>query len=189
MIKDAVLELLRSRNAKPGESVEFSWFCFQVCGTATQLDVETLDFQKMASFTGDFSVVEQIHAQQMEVLEKQRVEPLRCTLRQYGRADTYYDPGDPDAFLYRVSAAVEDYSGWVIGTRSQPVPLNNLQRHDRISLYEICLRDRRFLPFWLLPEGWSVVFENGEPQVLPPGKSGQYFQIDDSPHKPFWKFW
>jgi len=189
MLKEAVLELLRSRHAKPGETVEFSWFWFQVTGTPDRLDLETLDFQKMASFTRDFSVADRIHAQQMEVLKQQGVEPLRCTLRDYGRADTYYDPGDPDAYLYRLSEAVDDFSGWVIGTRSRPVPVNNLHGHDIMSLYEICLRDRRFLPYWLLPQGWSVVFENGQPLVLPPGQSDKYFQIDDSPRKPWWKFW
>jgi hypothetical protein len=189
MIKPAVLELLQMRNAKPGEKVEFSWFWFQVCEEAGRLDVETLDFQRMASFTRDFTVVDDIHAQQMQVLAEAGVEAQRCTLMHYGRADTYYEPGDPETFMSRISGAEEDFSGWVVGVRKQGLPLNQLRGFDRMSLYELSIRDQRLLPYWLLPEGWSVVFEEGGPVVVPPGESHKYFDTDDSPARPWWKLW
>ncbi len=188
-LKQAVLDGLRSRNAKPGETVEWGWFWFQVCEGRQGIDVETLDFQEMASFTRDFRLVEKIDAQQTHVLNELKVEPLRCTLRHYARVDTYYEPGDPEAFLSRISPAEEDFSGWVVGTRSQGLPINNLRGHDRISLYEVSIHDRRFFPFWLLPEGWSVVFENDRPVPVPPGESDRYFVTDHSPSRPWWKFW
>ena len=189
MIKNAVLEMLRSRKAKTGETVEFSWFWFRSCGTDAELDVETLDFQKMASFTSEFDVVERIHAEQMEVLAQAGVDALRCTLMHYGRVDTYYEPGDPETYMSRISDASEDFSGWVVGVRSQGLPLNGLRSFDRMSLYEISIRDKRLLPYWLLPQGWSVVFEDDEPLVVRPGESGRYFVTDDSPAPRWWEFW
>jgi hypothetical protein len=58
-----------------------------------------------------------------------------------------------------------------------------------LSLYEISIRDGRFLPFWLLPLGWSVVWEGGNPVCVPPGESGRYFATDHSPPRPWWKLW
>lgn len=189
MLRDAIIEGLDSRNAQLGETIEFSWFWFRVCQGNEGLDVETLDFEKMASFTRDFEVVEQIHAQQMQVLAESEVEPLRCTLKHFAYVDTYYIPGESDAFLSRISGAEEDYSGWVVGTRSQGLPINNLRGHDCTSLYEISIHDKRLLPFWLLPQNWSVVFEKGQAVIVPPGHSEQYFVTDDSPAPPWWKFW
>lgn len=189
MFREAIVKELESRHAQPGETIEFSWFWFRVCQGAEGLDVETLDFKKMASFTRDFEVAEQIHSEQMQVLEEAGVEPLRCTLRHFAYVDTYYEPGESDAFLSRISAAEDDYSGWVVGTRSEGLPINNLRGHDRVSLYEICIRDKRLFPFWLLPQDWSVVFEQEQAILVPPGHSEQYFVTDDSPARSWWMFW
>ena len=97
MIKQNVLSLIETRRAAPGESVEYGWFTFRVTEGDGGLDVETLDFQEMASFTRDFGIVEHIMAQQTRALEQAGAEPLLCNLRQFATVSRAYQPGPPSA--------------------------------------------------------------------------------------------
>ena len=71
MIKADVLAYLSNRSAHPDETVQYGWFIFRLVGNGGRLDIETLDFKQMASFTDDFSVVERIHQEQLRVLERE----------------------------------------------------------------------------------------------------------------------
>ena len=50
--KNELLAWLRSRGARPGETVEFGWIVLRVCGTPSALDVETA-IAFMDDFEGD----------------------------------------------------------------------------------------------------------------------------------------
>jgi hypothetical protein len=188
MLKNVLIDQLRTRRAKPGEKVEAGWHVFRVVEGKSGIDLETLDFQEMASFTRDFRIAEQIHEEQSRVLKEAGAQAERCTVRHFANVDTSFEPGHADVFMSRVAPAKRDDSGWVVGMRADKLRVNDLSSHDAMSLYEISLQDRRLISYWLLPVGWSVVFEDNAPVVVPPGKSDRYFETDTTV-RPWWKFW
>lgn len=186
--KNEVLARLRSRGAQPGETVEFGWLVFRVCGTPSALDVETLDFQAMASFTTDLSQALHVHQRQMDLLEEANAEAERCTVRHAGLVSRGYVPGRPGTFLTRLGPAQQSDSGWVIGSVEKRLTKDSLKSSRFISLYEISLSDPRLLPFWLLPSYYTVVLHADSHEVIPPGTDIAF--IDDfESSKPWWKFW
>ncbi len=165
MIRDEALAFLKSQGAKSGETALFSWFQFRLTETDGELDLETLDFKEMASYTRDFELVDRIHAAQVQVLQQQQVEPEFCNLRQCAMCSKSYAAGSPRAFLHRITPAHEAEAGWYVGVIDDPLDVDDRQNLSVKSLYEICLRDRRFLPYWLLPPGFRIVFEGKQPEV------------------------
>ncbi len=166
MIREKALEHLKAQGAKAGELVQFSWFLFRLTENEGELDIETLDFQEAASYAKDFELVEQIHAAQVQVLQKEQVEPEFCNLRQCAICSKSYAAGSPDAFISRIGPAEDAEAGWYVGVADDPLDVDNPQNLNIKSLYEICTRDRRFLPFWLLPPGFRVAFGGEEPEIV-----------------------
>jgi hypothetical protein len=166
MIREQALEFLKAEGAKPGEKAQFSFFLFNLVETEGELDIETLDFKSIASFTKDFEIVERIHAAQMQVLQEEHVEPALCNLRQCAICSKSYAAGSPHAFINRIGPAHESEAGWFVGILDDPLDLDNRNNLSVKSLYEIAIRDRRFLPYWLLPPGFGVIFGGEEPQVM-----------------------
>jgi hypothetical protein len=186
--KNELLAWLGSRGARPGETVEFGWLVLRVCGTSDALDVETLDFQAMASFTTDLSRALEVHQQQMQVLREAGAEPERSTLRHAGLVSRGYVPGQPEAFLTRLGPARKSDSGWVIGSVAERLTKQSLKNSRFVSLYEISLSDPRLLPFWLLPSYYTVVLHADSHEVIPPD-TDIAFMDDFEGDKPWWKFW
>ena len=166
MIREQALEHLKTQGAKSGELVQFSWFVFRLTETDSELDIETLDFRETASFTKDFEQVEQIHAAQVQVLQQEQVDPEFCNLRQCAICSKSYAAGSPQAFITRIGPAEEAEAGWYVGVNDDPLDVDNPQNLSIKSLYEICTRDRRFLPYWLLPQGYRVAFGGEEPEIV-----------------------
>lgn len=136
-----------------------------VDGERRPADLETLDFQDLASYTRDFGLVEQIHSAQVQVLRRENVEPEFCNLRQCAICSKSYAAGSPQAFISRIGPAREAEAGWYVGVADDPLDLDDPRNLGVKSLYEISIRDRRFLPFWLLPSGYRVAFGGEKPQV------------------------
>ena len=166
MIRETALEYLKAQQAKPGELVQFSWFQFRLTETDGELDIETLDFQGTASFTKDFELVEQIHAAQVQVLQNEQVDPEFCNLRQCAICSKSYAAGSPKAFICRIGPAEDMEAGWYVGVANDPLDVDNRQNLSVKTLYEICMNDRRFLPYWLLPQGYRVAFGGEEPEIV-----------------------
>jgi hypothetical protein len=187
MIKQNVLKLLDTRRAAPGESVEYGWFTFRVAEGDGRLDLETLDFQEMASFTRNFGIVEQIMDEQTRILEQAGAEPLLCNLRQFATVSQAYQPGYPAALMHRADNPRNANSGWYLGVADADT---FAKKHDSVSLYELTIADRRLLPFWLLPLGYSVAFDGESPRVMDSDVSEEFMRdrgIEE--RRPWWKFW
>jgi len=168
MIREQALKYLQEEGAKPGETVQFSWFVFRLAETDGVLDIETLDFRDNASFIKDFELVEQIHAAQMQVLLEAEVAPAFCNLRQCAVVSKSYAAGSPKAFLHRMAESEGSSSGWYLGVVDDPLDVDDQANLNIKSLYEIAMRDRRMLPYWLLPPGFRIIFGGAEPEVLSP---------------------
>lgn len=160
-IREHVLHHLATRPTKHGETVEFGWFIFNVVKDGGGLDIETLDFKELASFTRDFSVVDEVYAQQMEVLDEEGVEPCPCRLWDRAILSKSYYPGHPKAYALREFEQDGNLAGWNIGIEDDPLDLSGNDNLVVQSLYEVSIKDRRFLPIWLLPVNYTVLF-NGE---------------------------
>ena len=166
MIREQALEQLKTMGAKPGDTVNFSWFMFRLTETDGELDIETLDFQEAGSYTTDFEMVDQIHAAQVQVLHREQVEPEFCNLRQCALCSKSYAAGSPNAFMRRIGPTEEAEAGWYVGVADDPLDVDNPQNLTVKTLYEISTRDRRFLPFWLLPQGYRIAFGGTEPEIV-----------------------
>jgi hypothetical protein len=164
-IRSKVLDLLLTRTVKHGESVEYGWFIFQTVVENGQLDLETLDFRDLASFTRDFGPVERIDAEQSAVLAKQRVEQESCALWHAALVSRSYTPGVPRAFMERLDPLEGNKSGWFIGVADDPLDVNEPANLHFQSLYELTIHDARFAPYWLLPAGFLVEFDGGRPAI------------------------
>lgn len=186
--REELIASLRSSGARPGQTVEFGWLELRVCGTPSELDVESLDFQEMASFTTDLSRAMQIHQQQMDLLQMAGTSAERCTLRQAGLVSQGYVPGDPEIFLTRLGPAQRNDSGWVIGSVAERLTRDSLKKSRFISLYELSRSDPRLLPFWLLPSYYTVVLHSDSHELIPPN-TDIAFMDDFEDDRPWWKFW
>ncbi|WP_425614158.1 hypothetical protein NA78x_004019 [Anatilimnocola sp. NA78] len=164
-LRSNVLDFLSTRTVKHGESVEYGWFIFQAIVENGQLDLETLDFLAMASFTRDFGPVERIDAEQSAVLAKQRVEPERCALWHAALISRSYMPGSPRAFMERLDQLEGNKSGWFVGVADDPLDVNEPANLHFQSLYELTIHDARFAPYWLLPVGFHVEFDGNRPAI------------------------
>ena len=164
-IRSKVLDFLSTRTVKHGESVEYGWFIFQTVVENGQLDLETLDFRDLASFTRDFAPVERIEAEQSAMLAIQRVEPECCSLWHAALISRSYTPGAPCAFMERLDPLENSKSGWYIGVADDPLDVNEPANLHFQSLYELTIHDARFAPYWLLPVGFLVEFEGDRPTI------------------------
>ena len=167
-IRSKVLDFLSTRTVEHGESVEYGWFIFQTVLENGRMDLETLDFRAMASFTRDFGQVERIDSEQSAVLAKHRVEPESCALWHAALISRSYTPGTPRAFMKRLDPLENNRSGWYIGVSSDPLDVNDPANLHLQSLYELTIYDPRLAPFWLLPTGFLVEFDGDSPAITKP---------------------
>ena len=167
-IREHVLQHLATRPTKDGETVEFGWFIFNVVKDGGRLDIETLDFKDMASFTRDFTVVEQVYAQQMELLDEEGVEPCPCRVWDRAILSKSYYPGHPTAYAFREFELDGDLAGWNIGIEDDPLDLSGNDNLVVQSLYEVSIKDWRFIPIWLLPVGYTVSFDGDSRRIRRP---------------------
>jgi hypothetical protein len=160
-----VLDFLSTRTVKHGESVEYGWFIFRTVVENGLLDLETLDFRDMASFTRDFTPVERIDSAQSAMLAIQRAEPEWCSLWHAAHISRSYTPGSPCAFMERLDRLENSKSGWYIGVADDPLDVNEPANLHFQSLYELTIHDERFAPYWLLPVGFLVEFDGDRPAI------------------------
>lgn len=169
MIREKVLNYISKNSVKPGETVEFGWFVFKATGEGDKAsDVETLDFNKMASFTKNFDRVEEISSSQVNALKKQKLEPKWSNVLEFATVSKSYTPSLKSAFMSRQESAETKDSGWYIGVQDESLDINDPENLRRMSLYEISISDQRFLPYWLFPEGYTVLFEDDSLTIQPP---------------------
>jgi hypothetical protein len=164
-IRSQVLNFLSNRTVKDGETVEFSWFIFNAVVEGGRVDLATLDFRKMASYTRDFTVAEEIHRQQMAVLAEAGVQPGWCALWHAAIVSRSYVPGHPHAFLHRTDDLAANKSGWYVGIGDDPLNVNDPSNLFLRSLYELSIQDMRFAPCWLLPLGCVVEFDGEQRHI------------------------
>jgi hypothetical protein len=186
-LREQLLSWLDSRSARPGETVEFSWFVLRVTREADGRNgIETLDFKEMASFTTDLTRLAEIHAMQMEALQKHGVEADMCTNRHAAMVSNAYYPHHPSAFMLRMHSAEDSESGWYIGVAGEPLAINDPRRSSFVSTYELSLQDSRLLPYWLFPAGYTVAFDG---EVMKGVSVGPAQPMQSSAEKPWWKLW
>jgi hypothetical protein len=161
-LKRLVQDYLVSRPFKAGETVQLGWFIFRIADEARPPEVESLDFQRMASFTSDFSAAERIRSLQTEVLTRVGETAVGCTLAQTALVSRSYTPRRRDVFLERQEARGSNDSGWYVGVLEEKRDLENEGSFELRSLYELSIADERMVPFWLLPVGKKVMLSTGD---------------------------
>jgi AcrR family transcriptional regulator len=161
MIEQLVQQYLAGRSVAAGQTVQFGWFVFRIADAGPPPVVETPDFRNMASYTRDFSRVEDIFRAQQQMLRYREAAEEPCTLAHTAIVSKSYTPGHEDAFLMRTEAAKSHASGWYLGISGDPLDMNDAQSFTLKSLYELSIHDERLLPFWLLPVETAVVLKDG----------------------------
>jgi len=165
MLREAALENLKARNVKPGETVQLGWFVFRTIATDHGLDLETLDFKALASFTTDFEIPERVHWAQQETLRRLGALAKDCTSRQPALVSRSYSPGSKRAFIERGQPTNHSDSGWYVGVLGDTLDMRLASSFVHQSLYELSVRDQRLVTFWLLPVGYQVFFGDDEPRI------------------------
>jgi len=165
MLRESTLEYLSTRVAKLGETVQFGWLVFRVTENEGKMDVETLDFKSIGSFTNDFEIAERIHWAQHETLRRVGEPEAPCTLLDAALVSRSYHPGDANAFIERQSPTSDADCGWYVGVADDNADFSNADSFEHKSLYELTIRDERFARFWLLPVGYRVLFNGDEPRI------------------------
>jgi hypothetical protein len=171
MLRESALEFLKTRDAKVGETVQLGWFVFRIVDGQNGIDLESLDFQEVASFTSDFQVPDQIHLAQRETLKRLGVDELACTLSDPALVSRSYQAGGANAFIERCSPTSESDSGWYVGVVDETLDFTDADSFIHQSLYELTIHDERFARFWLFPVGYRIYFDNEEPRIEEVNKS------------------
>lgn len=156
MILQVVQEYFKSRPVLPGETIQVGWLIFRVTNNIHPIQIESLDFKSIASFTDDLTEAEAIFEMQLNALRARAAEEEPCTLRHSAVVSKSYVPGHPQAFLKRDSIASDRDSGWYVGMFDDPIDFNDPNSFLTRSLYELSIADRRMLPYWLLPVSTQV---------------------------------
>lgn len=157
-IRQQLILWLKNRDVKAGEMVQFGWFWFRVVVNELGIDLESLDFAAMGSWSCDLKNAGTIHRLQQDVLEREAIEPQDCHLCQYATITRSYLPGHPSVYMKRDGPQGSD-SGWFVGVQDNDRDINDPDNLYRESLYELTIKDRRFAPYWLLPNPYAVLFD------------------------------
>ena len=165
MLRESALQYLKTRDAKVGETVQLGWFVFRIIEGQVGIDLESLDFRALASFTSDFRIAEQIHWAQNETLRLLGVDELACTLTDPALVSRSYRPGGENTFIERCSPTSDTDCGWYVGVVDESLDINDADSFVHQSLYELTIRDERFARFWLLPVGYRIYFDGDEPRI------------------------
>lgn len=169
MLRESSLEYLRT-HAKAGETLQCGWFIFKVIEGEDGLDLISLDFKAIASFTADFQIPEQVHWAQQETLRQLGASLQDCTLANSAQVSRSYRLGALNVYLERCEPVSEGDSGWYVGVINEPHDPDDAKSFVHLSLYELTIHDERFARFWLLPVGYRIFFNNDEPCVEAPEK-------------------
>jgi hypothetical protein len=164
-VTSTIQAFLAERPHKAGETVEYGWFVFRIVEAGQPPRIESLDFQRLASFTEDFSAAEHIHALQTETLRRFRAAECPCNLWQSALVSASYAPGHERAFLQRQPATDSNDSGWYLGILNDPLDMDDVASFTRRSLYELTIHDTRLAAFWLLPAGPVILLRDYAPAV------------------------
>jgi hypothetical protein len=162
MIKQLVQQYVAKRPHKPGDTVQFGWFVFRIADDAQPPEIESLDFKQVASFTKDFSAVEQIHGLQKNVLVQSGRVEQECVLWHSAIVSLSYSPGREDVILKGDAPVDPNDSGWYVGVFDEQRNMADAASFTRRSLYELTIRNMRMAPYWLLPFGTIVTLATGE---------------------------
>lgn len=165
MLREHSLEHLRTQNIRAGETVQCGWFIFKAVEGEQGLDLVTLDFKAIESFTYDFQITEQVHWSQQETLRLLDASAQECTLLSPALVSSSYYPGTPEAYLERYEPVSDGDSGWYVGVVNELLDPNEAESFVHQSLYELTIHDERFARFWLLPVGYRIYFESDEPRI------------------------
>lgn len=155
-MKDQIIEFLKERETKHGETVDHGFFRFLINKESDRLSLRILDFEKMASWIDDFAIVNEIESEQQAVLRYQGVNETDCNFMKVVFISKSYEPYSPLAFMKREEPAFENDSGWYLGMTNESLSLENPDNIGKMSVYEASINDKRLLPFWLLPFNWWV---------------------------------
>jgi len=166
MLRESALSYLQNQETKVGETVQLGWFWFRIVEGDDGIDIETLDFKKMASFTRDFQITEQIYWAQNETLRRLKIKGQDCTLMDSAIVSKSYNPGDPRTFIERSDQNSHHDSGWYIGLQDDEIDMNDEESFKLLSLYELTIHDQWFARYWLLPVGFRVFFDQDVPEVI-----------------------
>jgi hypothetical protein len=161
VITELVRTYLQDRPVSKGETIEFGWLILRVREVGPPLELESLDFVAMASFTSDLGEVERIHQLQRALLARHAIDGEPCTLQHSAIVSASYTPGHPDAFLQRESATDGHASGWYLGVLDDTLDMEKTDSFSVKSLYEISIHDQRTLPYWLMPVGSVIELDEG----------------------------
>jgi hypothetical protein len=161
MIEQAVQKYLAGRRVVVGEIVHASWLIFRIAGEGPPVELESLDFKDVASFTRDLREAETIFEMQANMLRTHSAEVEPCTLRHTAIVSKSYVPGHPKAYMKRDVAAKDKDSGWYVGVLDDPLSIDDASSFFAQSLYELSIVDRRMLPYWLMPLDTVVSLESG----------------------------
>ncbi len=161
MIEQTIQQYLSGRPIAAGQIVNAGWLVFRIANEGPPVVLESLDFQKVASFTQDLREAEKIFEMQSNMLHKHSVEGEPCTLRHTAVVSKSYSPGHPKAYIKRDTVAKDIDSGWYVGVLDDTLDIENVNSYISISLYELSIADRRMLPYWLMPVDTVVSLENG----------------------------
>ena len=165
MLRESVLEYLKTANAKVGDTVQFGWFVFRIIGGQDRLDLETLDFRQLASFTTDFQIPEQIHWAQYATLRQLGAKEMPCALNNPALVSRSYQPGGFNTFIERCSPTFDGDCGWYVGVIGETIDFDDPSSFVHRSLYELTIHDERLARFWLLPVGYRVFLDQTEPRI------------------------
>lgn len=164
-MKNDILKYLKSIKASAGETVEYGWFIFRIVSNGDDIDIETLDFNEMAKFTKDISIAADIHYNQMQVLKKYNENPERCNLQQYAVISNSLESNSNEIFMNRAQPNNENDSGWFVGVQDDMLDVNLPENLRLISLYELSLMHKELLPYWLLPQNYTIMLNSDNIEV------------------------
>ncbi len=165
MLREIAFKYLREHQARAGETIQIGWHVLRITDGAEGLDVESLDFLQMASFTTDFRIADLIRLAQEDTLHRQAVEAEDSNLMQSAVVSRSYLPLSPFAFIERSTAANGHDSGWYVGMTEEPLNLEDSDSFVLRSLYELTIHDERLAPWWLMPVGCRILLSGEEPTV------------------------
>lgn len=165
MLRESALKFLKTRDFKAGETAQVGWFVFRIVADGEVINLETLDFKAMASYTTDFQIPEQIYWAQHETLSLVDADEMGCTQMDPALVSRSYCPGGRDAYIERCAPVSDSDCGWYVGVVGDRLDFNDAESFMHQSLYELTIHDERFARFWLLPEGYRIYFDTEEPRI------------------------
>lgn len=160
-INQAVQGYLAPRRVRAGETVQFGWLIFRIAEPGPPAVLESLDFERMASFTRDLSAAERVWRDQQSRLREHDASAEPCSLQHSAIVSKSYRPGQSDAFIKRDAPLDGHSSGWYVGVLDEQLNMDDEGSFELKSLYELSIMDERMPAWWLMPVGTTVILNTG----------------------------